>query len=237
MVNKTLIKVRNLSYSFNDNIVLDDVSFEVSRGDFIAIVGQNGAGKSTLVKIITGLYDIKNKSCVKRFGKIAYIPQKFNQDSNFPGKVSEIFNLECCNCKTRNDILQGLGVLGFLDKQFKILSGGQQQRVLIALSMLSNPDVLILDEPTVGIDVETSNSFYKLLKKLNEENGVAILFVTHDTGMISEYFNKVFCVSNGKVCIDVAKNAKSLMHSAYGCSFHEIHHHHHDKKNGKSEGQ
>jgi zinc transport system ATP-binding protein len=110
--------------------------------------------------------------------------------------------------------------------QFKNLSGGQQQRVMIALSLLSEPDILILDEPTVGIDSNTLDEFYKLLKKINKENGITILFVTHDTGMISNYFDKVVCIEGGKVFIDDAKNTHSIFHKMYGKNFHQLHHGH-----------
>lgn len=230
MVN--IIEIKNLNYSYNkkENI-LENVSLSVEKKDLVAIVGHNGSGKSTLIKLILGLIENKNgKINVK--GKLAYIPQKYNQDINFPGKVKEILNLECCDCNLREDVLVNLGVENLQEKQFKSLSGGQQQRVLIALSLLSNPDILVLDEPTVGVDTKTQEEFYKLLKKLNKERELTILFVTHDTGMISNYFTKTICVGNKKVHIDDAKNIHTLLHSTYGNTFHELHHHHHNSNNG-----
>ncbi len=223
---KTIISVRNLTYSFNDlENVLENVSFSINKGDLVAVIGSNGTGKSTLVKIILGLLRAK-KSSIKVNGRLSYIPQKFNYDSNFPARVKEILDLECCDCSLRDDVLKSLGVSNFEDKQFKNLSGGQAQRVMIALSLLSNPDILILDEPTVGVDTKTQEDFYKLLKKLNKERNLTILFVTHDTGMISSYFTKIVCIHDKKVCVDDAKNIHSLLYSTYGDSFHELSHKH-----------
>jgi zinc transport system ATP-binding protein len=224
---KPIISVKELSYSYSSKeSILESVSFDLYKGDLIAVIGHNGSGKSTLVKLLLGLLKSK-KNTIKLNGKISYIPQKYNQDNNFPGKVNEILELECCDCHLRGEVLEGLGISKLLNSQFKSLSGGQQQRVLIALSLLSNPDVLILDEPTVGVDIATQEEFYKLLKKLNKERNLTILFVTHDTGMISNYFSKTLCVANKHVHIDEAKNTHTLLHSVYGDSFHEIQHHHH----------
>ena len=223
----TIIDVKKLNYSYNqEETILENVSFSIEKKDLVAIIGPNGCGKSTLIKILLGILEHK-KGNIKIKGKLAYIPQKYNQDSNFPGKVKEILDLECCDCSLRGEVLVNLGIENLQEKQFKSLSGGQQQRVLIALSLLSNPDILILDEPTVGVDAKTQEDFYKLLKKLNKERNLTILFVTHDTGMISNYFTKTICVENKKVHIDDAKNTHSLLHSTYGDNFHELHHHHH----------
>jgi zinc transport system ATP-binding protein len=227
MDKKPIISVKNLAYSFNKtNEVIENVSFTIYQKDLVAIIGHNGSGKTTLVKLILGL--LKNKiGKIEVKGKLSYIPQKYNQDYNFPGKVKEILDLECCDCSLRDEILVKLDIENLVNKQFKILSGGQQQRVLIALSLLSNPDILILDEPIVGVDSKTQENFYSLLKKLNEERNLTILFITHDTGMISDYFNKIICVGDRKVYFDDAKNIHSLLHSTYGKTFHELHHNHH----------
>ena len=198
---KNIIEVKNLSYSYNGlNSVLENISFSVKEKELVAIIGNNGCGKSTLIKLILGLIE-KSSGVIKSFGKFSYIPQKYNQDNNFPAKVSEIFNLECCDCDLRNKVLKNLGTHNLLDKQFKNLSGGLQQRVLLTLSLLSNPNILVLDEPTIGVDKKTLIDFYKLLKNLNKERGLTILFVTHDTSMVFDYFDKIISIENKKVNI------------------------------------
>ncbi len=226
MKKKIIIQIENLTYSFNnkDNI-FENISFNIIEGDLIAIIGPNGTGKSTLVKLICNLLE-NQKGTIKVNGKISYIPQKYNQDLNFPAKVKELFDLECCDCDLRKDTIKYLGLEKLENLQFKNLSGGQQQRVLLALAILSNPQILILDEPTVGIDIKTQEEFYKLLAKLNKEKNMTILFITHDTGMLSNYFNKLICINNKKIYLDEGKNIDKLLKESFSNSFHEIHHKH-----------
>lgn len=203
-----IISVKNLTFSYSEkNPIFSNVNFEINSGELVAVIGPNGTGKSTLIKIISNLIKKQNGE-IKINGKLSYIPQKFNQDSNFPAKVFELLDLECCNCQLRRQIIKSLHINQFLNKQFKDLSGGQQQRVLIGISLLSNPDILILDEPTVGIDLKTQEEFYKLLKTLNKEKGLTIIFVTHDIGMVSEYFNKILVVHNKHVCLENSNKTK-----------------------------
>lgn len=223
---KGSIELRDVSYSYQgQGKILDTISLDIPPGELVAIIGPNGSGKSTLIKLLTGLLK-PSKGSVTVHGQPSYIPQKINQDVNFPAKVSEILELECCDCSDRDEILKSLDVLKFKDKQFKSLSGGQQQRVFIALSLLSNPDILILDEPTIGVDAKTQENFFKLLKRLNKERNLTILFVTHDTGMVSDYFTTVMCVHNKQLHVEKAENTKKLLKGMYASSAKEMHHHH-----------
>lgn len=221
--NKKVVSVLDLEFFYSEKSpIFRNVSFDIFSGELVAVVGPNGTGKSTLVRLICGLEDLKSGK-IEIFGKVSYIPQKFNQDSNFPAKVSELLDLECCRCDLRSQVVSSLNVGSFLDKQFKDLSGGQQQRVLIALSLLSNPDVLILDEPTVGIDLKTEREFYRLLSNLNRERGLSIIFVTHDTGMVSDFFDRILVVHNKHVCLEDAKKMKKF-ESSFMVSHHKNFH-------------
>ena len=203
---KTIIDIKNLSYFYNnEENILENINLKINKNDLVAITGHNGSGKTTLIKIVLGLLKAK-KGEIKIKGKLSYIPQKNNQDYNFPAKVREILDLECCNCHLRDEVLSGLQIENLVEKQFKYLSGGQQQRVLVALSLLMDPDILILDEPIVGIDSNTQKEFYKLLKRLNEKRNLTILFVTHDISVLNDYFNKVIFVENKKVIVRGDKN-------------------------------
>jgi zinc transport system ATP-binding protein len=222
---KTMIEIKNLSFSYSKTApIFHNVNFEIHSSDLVAVIGPNGAGKSTLVKLISNLIP-KQKGEINIYGKLSYIPQKINQDSNFPAKVSELLDLECCGCELRKQVSQSMNIEDLENKQFKDLSGGQQQRVLISLSLLSNPDILILDEPTVGIDMKTQEEFYKLLKNLNKERNLTIIFVTHDTGMVSNYFDKILVVHNKHICLENSNKTKK-----YQKTFMENHHHTHHKK-------
>ena len=215
-----IISIENLYFSYNSSeYILNNISFNISKGELVGIIGPNGAGKSTLVKILVGLLQ-KNKGKIKINGKISYIPQKFNQDHNFPGRVDEILSLECCKCNIREKILKSLGIEKLEKKQFKSLSGGQQQRVLIALALLSQPDIIVLDEPTVGVDSNTLNEFYELLNYLNKTQKITILLVTHDTSVVSDYFTKLISLSSGKALIENGDNLEHLLKKTYGEHFH-----------------
>lgn len=223
---KPIIEVKNLTFFFNSNQYLfKDSSFNINKSDLIAVIGPNGVGKSTLVKLILNLLKPK-KGTITTHGKISYIPQKFNQDQNFPAKVSELLDLECCKCNLREEVVKNLSIEDLQDKQFKNLSGGQQQRVIIAISLLSNPDILILDEPTVGVDSTTQKDFYKLLKELNKKRNLTILFITHDTGMVSNYFKKILCIHDTKIHIEDAKNTNQFMTKLYSENYNQILHTH-----------
>lgn len=228
-----IIEVKTLSFKHDSLHVLKDVSFTINRGDFVAIMGPNGAGKSTLIKILVKLLEFKNfKKHISISGKIAYIPQKFNQDSQFPTTVKELLALECCKCDHRNKVVQSLRLEGLEHKQFKHLSGGQQQRVFVALALLNNPEILILDEPTVGVDSNTQEEFYKLLHELNTHNNLTILLITHDTSMVSNYVTRILCIGNKTIIEEPIKASleenkiHSVIDKIYPKSFQKVKHDH-----------
>lgn len=227
---KPIIQINNLFFNYsNSNKLLENINIEILKKDMIAIIGPNGSGKSTLAKLIVGLEKPK-KGEIKINGKVGYVPQKFSSDINFPATVSEILNLECCDCSNREQILESLDINKFSKKQFKELSGGQQQRVMIALCLLSNPDIIVLDEPSVGVDFKTQQEFYKILKRLNKENELTILFVTHETSMIPTHFNKIICFHENHVHVEDASKTSKVLKDIYGNSFNFISHNHGGKK-------
>jgi len=225
-----MINGRNISFSYDKVPVLKDISFDIEDGDFIAILGPNGAGKTTLVKLIVGLLPMQ-KGTLEIFGKpaknsanvIGYMPQRYSIDKLFPGTVKEIL---AAIKREESGIISELGMQPFLDKKFTELSGGQQQRVLITLALQNNPKILILDEPTVGVDIKTETEFLQLLKHINKIHHVTILLITHDVGMVPAVANKVLCISHNICCMGPASHSKELLKQVYG-SYEEIHHTHH----------
>jgi zinc transport system ATP-binding protein len=189
--------------------VLENISFKANQGDLLGIIGPNGAGKTTLFSLILGLLegyqgkitlfneDIRNNR--KALKRIGYIPQKKNINQGFPATVEEIVSLGVLVRKTNKDvIISALKIVGLLeqkDKRIGELSGGQQQRVLIAKALVNEPELLILDEPTTGIDLETQDRFYTLLRKLNSERNITIILASHDLDAINRLANKVACVN------------------------------------------
>lgn len=207
------LKVKELSFSYDNNLALDRVSFEISQGDFVALAGPNGAGKTTLIKIILGLEtssqgeikilgeDLKNKI---PWSKIGYLPQRINNFNQlFPATVREIISLGLLaekkypkkinhnDQKRINEILKLLKISDLENKSINNLSGGQQQRVFLARALVSNPELLIMDEPSNALDPKMRADFFELIKKLNREKGVTIIMITHDTSQAGQYADKL----------------------------------------------
>ena len=203
-----VIKLENVTYRYNSDLVLEDISFKADEADLLGIIGPNGAGKTTLFSLILGLLegyqgkitvfgeDIRNNRKILK--KIGYIPQKNIIDQGFPATVEEIVSLGVFERKTKDKIISAINTVGLLEQKHKRigeLSGGQQQRILIAKALVNEPQLLILDEPTTGIDLETQNKFYALLKKLNSENKITIILASHDLDAINKLANKIACVN------------------------------------------
>ena len=203
-----LVSVESISYNYNSEVVLENVSFNVEEGDFLGIIGPNGAGKTTLFQCILGLLntysgritilneDIKKNN--KIFTKIGYIPQKKSIDQKFPLTVEELVSLSLTRKTSMNvvyDILKQVGLYKMKNKLIGQLSGGQQQRVLIAKALVNNPIILMLDEPTNELDQKSQNDFYFLLKELNEKNKITIMWTSHDMNAVNKYANKVSCIN------------------------------------------
>lgn len=206
-----IVEIDRLSYAYSGNLVLDNISFTIDEGDILGIIGPNGAGKTTLFSCMLGLLDdytgtikilgddIKKKNG-KVFKSIGYIPQKKTIEQNFPATVEEIVSLGITTIgKTSKEkialALETVGLLAQKDRRVGELSGGQQQRVLIAKAMVNNPKLLILDEPVTGIDLEMQNRFYSLLKKLNQENKITIIWASHDLDAVNRFATSVACIN------------------------------------------
>jgi zinc transport system ATP-binding protein len=204
-----IVNIDNVSYRYNSALVLENISFTVDKGDLVGIIGPNGAGKTTLFRSMLGLLedyqgritlfgeDIRKNKNISH--KIAYIPQKNSIDQGFPATVEEIVSLGITSKKlSKNKINYAIKTVGLFEQKAKRigeLSGGQQQRVLIAKALANEPELLILDEPVTGIDLEAQNKFYILLKKLNEDNKITIIWASHDLDAVNKLANKIACVN------------------------------------------
>jgi zinc transport system ATP-binding protein len=206
-----IVEIDRLSYAYSGNLVLSNISFTIDEGDILGIIGPNGAGKTTLFSCMLGLRDdytgtIKilgediNKKNSQVFKSIGYIPQRTTVDQNFPATVEEIVSLGISvmgkASKEKIDLaLEAVGLLAQKDRRVGELSGGQQQRVLIAKAMVNDPKLLILDEPATGIDLEMQNKFYSLLKMLNQENKITIIWASHDLDAVNRLATRVACIN------------------------------------------
>lgn len=215
------IEVKDLVFSYGKDEVLNKVSFDLNRGDFLTIQGENGSGKSTLIKLI--LKDLKKDSGqIKLFGedlenfddysKIGYVPQV--NDANkiaFPVTGKEfvvlnlykkfnIFNRPNKKCyKKVEEIFEILNIENLLNIPFKQLSGGQAQKVMIARAMVNDPKLLLLDEPTVGVDEKSKREFLKLLAHLNDKHKISILMISHEMDVVREFSKREIRLKNGRI--------------------------------------
>ena len=203
-----LVSVQSVSYNYNSESVLENVSFDVEEGDFLGIIGPNGAGKTTLFHCMLGLLNSYSGKIIilnqdirkykKIFRKIGYIPQKKSIDQKFPLTVEELVSLSLPRNTSKNivlEILKQVGLYKLKNKTIGQLSGGQQQRVLIAKALVNNPIILMLDEPTNELDHKSQIDFYSLLKELNEKNKITIIWSSHDMDAVNKYANKVSCIN------------------------------------------
>jgi len=205
-----IVSINNLNLKNGSDIILDNVSFKIKKGDFLGIIGPNGAGKTTLFKCMLGLNknfsgtirifnkDVK-KEYKKIYKKIGYIPQSNNFDPQFPATVKEIIELgtiekKKLNKDTLKEIVEFTGIAEYLDKRIGNLSGGQQQRVMITKALINEPELLILDEPGTAIDINILKLFYKLLIKLNQEKKITIIWSSHDLDAVNLLSNRVACI-------------------------------------------
>ena len=211
MSNEIILEIQNLTVSFDNNKVIDNLDFSVRKGDVIAIVGPNGAGKSVLFKTILGLVPYLGKIKWMTGLKISYVPQRFNVEKDFPITVKEFLRLKSKNYGNIMSALESVGLKKeyqdehhlehhLLNQRMGWLSGGQLQRVLVAWAILDSPDVLLFDEPTTGIDVGGEETIYNLLKKLNDETALTILVISHDLNIVYKYANNVLCLNKEKLC-------------------------------------
>jgi len=209
---KNIIKIKNISVSIQNSIILNDISLTIQKGDFVGIFGPNGAGKTTLIRTLLGLQNFSgeinlfNKSIDKFEGwsKIGYLSQKqATRSINFPSTVFEIVMLgrisllkfpKIPSHQDKLAVIQALEKLKIADIKnlsLKELSGGQQQRVFLAKTLVANPEILILDEPTNALDPEIRKEFLEILQSLNKNYNITILFITHDIHSLNEFANKI----------------------------------------------
>lgn len=211
----SVITVKNLSFAYYSGTeILKDISLEVKDGDFLCIVGENGSGKSTLMKCILGL-NKHEKGQVEVNERIGYLPQITEIQNNFPATIEEIVlsgtiadNIKkIFYCKQDKEkakkIMKELNLYDIRKKCFYELSGGQRQRVLIARALCSTKKVILLDEPVNGLDPKIVNQIYELLYKLNKEDGITIIMVSHDIDRALKYASRVIEIEHGKIVKDV----------------------------------
>lgn len=227
-IKKTIIEVRNLSFCYRNNVILDNISFTIEEGSYVGIIGPNGGGKTTLLKLLLGLLQV-HKGSISIFGKpIGYVPQHAVQENiAFPATVFEVVESGKSDIK-KEEVQKALEIVGIShlrDKLLKKLSGGERQRVFVARALVGQPKLLILDEPFTGVDVASQENFYDLLEKLNTEKKITILFVSHDIDVISSKVKEILCLNKRLVCQGSPQSVmeKSMIENLYGTKITHVH--------------
>jgi len=203
---ESILTVANLTVKFGNHLILDNLNFNVVRDGTVAVVGPNGAGKSVLFKSLLGIIPYSGKVKWSVDAKIGYVPQKLSVSGDLPITVFEFLRLK------ENDnqkIKETLSLVGFKEKAEHIhhdmrvlnsrlgsLSGGELQRILMAYSLLGDPNVLLLDEPTAGVDIKGEETFYNLFEKLKKDTDLTIIFISHDTKVVERYADTVIEITH-----------------------------------------
>jgi zinc transport system ATP-binding protein len=243
------VEVRDARVSFAGQPVLRGVNLKIPRGQVVALIGPNGSGKTTLLRCLLGLQKMDSGE-IRLFGekdfrralpRIGYVPQRLSLERSFIVSVREFLSLRLeatrhwfwrSHKATDNllrEVMAEIGVEPLLDRPMAALSGGQLQRVLIAFSLLKKPELLLLDEPTAGVDTPGEKTFYDLITSVQQRHHLTVVLVSHDLSMVYRHASWVYAL-NGWICCEgppeEVMNAESLK-QAYGIHVSPYHHHHH----------
>lgn len=212
-----ILEVSDLNVRFQDRAILENVSFKVKRGTTVAIVGPNGAGKSVLFRALLNLIPYTGKIEWTEGVRIGYVPQKLSV-TDIPISVREFLSF-----KKASGIKESLGAVGLddmsmLDRALGVLSGGQLQRVLIAWAIVDQPDVLLFDEPTTGVDLDSEEAIYEMVNRLEKDHGITVLLISHDVHIIRDYSEFMLALNRNVICFAESEEItdSSVLHAIYG---------------------
>jgi zinc transport system ATP-binding protein len=224
-----LVDIDNASIIYGTETVVDDVSLCIHSGEFVGLIGPNGAGKTTLLRTMLGLIKPTVGSITKaQASRIGYIPQRSAMhDSQIPISVLEVVMLGTRSRDIAMQCLQSVGMADAAQKPFAQLSGGQQQRVSIAKALANDPHMLVLDEPTTGIDERSQSEFYDILQSL-QKKGLTIIMVSHDVDAVLRLVTRVICLNRTVIYDGPAEHfeADKYMPQFYKAQHRLLHHHH-----------
>ncbi len=203
-----MINIKNMSFSYvKGSELLKNINLEIPKGVYLSIIGENGSCKSTLIKLILNLLKPDSGVIELSCSRISYVPQRLdNFNADFPLTVKELLkahvgSLKLKDSKAVDNALKEVGMLEFKNKLIGNLSGGQQQKIFIARALIGNPELIILDEPSTGIDEKSQNEIYPILKKLNTECKKTIISVEHNTKVVLKYSTHILKVENGNMTL------------------------------------
>ena len=197
-----LISLEQVNHYFGDRHVLQNISFSLNSGSITTLIGPNGAGKTTLVKVVLGLLKAKEGSVSRKKGlKIGYMPQKLNIDQTFPLTVERFLKTaKSVSNSDLTDALKSVKSESLLKQSIHHLSGGEMQRVLLARALLQKPDLLVLDEPVQGVDINGQIELYRLIANIRDSHGCGVFMISHDLHLVMASTDEVICMNRHICC-------------------------------------
>ncbi len=230
-ITPSLIELENISVRRDERDILRNVNFALQAKEIVTLIGPNGAGKSTLIKVLLGIMQPNaGKVTFAKKLKMAYVPQKFNPSSSLPLRVQDLLDLEACASDLRKEIIQDTGISKLQLSKVHQLSGGERQRVLLARALLRQPDILVLDEPMQGLDIQSEAELYEYVRSLPERYGCAVLMVSHDLQWVMQGTHRVVCLNKHICCSGLPESIQQ--HPEYQAifgtqrMFYQHHHNH-----------
>jgi zinc transport system ATP-binding protein len=213
------LEVINLSVAFDRMSIIKGLSFQVARGSALAIIGPNGAGKSVLARALIGALPYTGTIRWEAQAKLGYVPQKLDIERDLPITSGDFLRAKAAVvCAPEVDITNALGLVGLkmeiMGKPIGALSGGQFQRLLVAAAFIGHPTVLLLDEPTAGVDEPGQDTLNDTLDRLRKERGLTLLFISHDLSVVYQHATNVLCLSRGRTCLGVPQKVLTPEHLA-----------------------
>lgn len=209
-----MIEIHNLNFSYDKNspLLLSDINLKIDKGSYVSVIGENGSCKTTLIKLILGLLTPISGSIKIDTDNIAYVPQRLDSfNSEFPISVFEILKSHAKALKLNvnsavSDALHKVNLTNHKNNLIGNLSGGQQQRVFIARALMGNPDLIILDEPSTGVDNKNQAEIYSILNDINKKHGTTIISIEHNLNIATKYSSHILNVKEGKVYLQSSKD-------------------------------
>lgn len=238
---KPLIEARGVSLRFGNRDILDAIDVSVNESEIVTLIGPNGAGKSSVVRVVLGLEKPDSGTVIRRPDlRIGYMPQKMVVDSTLPLSVSRFLMLGVEQRRNRTlglrqAVLEEVGASEIMNQPLHQVSGGEFQRVLLARALLRNPDLLVLDEPTQGVDVTGQAELYDLISRIRDQRKCGILMVSHDLHLVMAQTDRVVCINHHVCCAGTPESVTndpgyiSLFGKQVAQSI-AVYHHHHDHK-------
>ena len=226
-----LIQLDQINVRIDERDILKNIDFSIGEKEIITLIGPNGAGKSTLIKIILGIVNPNSgKIKSKKQLKLAYVPQKFNPSHSLPLRVKDLLDLEHCDATIKAEIIRDTGIAKLENSKVQQLSGGERQRVLLARALLRQPDLLVLDEPMQGLDIQSEAELYDYVRSLPDRYGCSILIVSHDLQWVMQGTQRVICLNKHICCSGLPDSVQN--HPEYQAifgtnrAFYQHHHNH-----------